>query len=68
VLDTVIDYMPAEFSADRPWEPGNSPATAVTSFLQNNSDFENATLVDGKLLLTVAPGGYLIRKGAPSSV
>jgi cephalosporin hydroxylase len=61
ILDTVIEQMPPEFSADRPWEPGNSPATAATAFLEKNRDFENASLIDGKLLLSVAPGGYLRR-------
>jgi cephalosporin hydroxylase len=58
-LDTIIEDMPPGFSADRPWGPGNSPRTAVEQFLKHNRRFEVDRTIPDKLLITVAPGGYL---------
>lgn len=58
-LDTIIEDMPPAFSADRPWGPGNSPRTAVEQFLKHNRRFEADRAIPDKLLITVAPGGYL---------
>lgn len=59
VYDTLIEDMPDEFFADRPWGKGNNPKTAVREFLRANDRFEIDKDVEGKLLLTVAPDGYL---------
>lgn len=59
VLDTVIDDMPAAFSADRPWSPDRNPKTAVREFLAGTDRFEVDRMLEAKLQLTVAPGGYL---------
>lgn len=59
VLDTVVEKMPPEFFQDRPWGPGNSPLTAVQSFLARNRRFQMDREVEGKLLLSVAPQGFL---------
>jgi cephalosporin hydroxylase len=61
VFDTVIEHMPAALSHDRPWGPGNSPATAVSTFLEKRADFEIDRDLDDRLGITVAPGGYLRR-------
>lgn len=62
VMDTLIEDMPARLaSSDRPWGPGNNPKTAVQAFLQENDAFEVDTDIDAKLLISVAPGGYLRR-------
>lgn len=58
-FDTIVDQMPPEFSANRPWKPGDSPATAVAQFLKENDRFVVDEEVDHKLLISVAPGGYL---------
>jgi cephalosporin hydroxylase len=58
-LDTAIEDMPADAFPDRPWKPGNSPKTAVKEFLLTTDRFEVAEEIDAKLLITVAPGGYL---------
>lgn len=58
-FDTIIDDMPEEFSADRPWAPGDNPKTAVREFLKESDRFEVDEEFDSKLLITVAPGGYL---------
>lgn len=61
VFDTVLDGTPAEASADRPWGPGNSPKTAVDEFLRLNENFAIDYAISDKLLITVAPGGFLKR-------
>jgi cephalosporin hydroxylase len=62
VLDTVIEDMPDDAFPDRPWGRGNSPKTAVHEFLLAESGFEIDQMVQQKLLLSVAPDGYLRRK------
>lgn len=59
VFDTVVEFMPEDFFPDRPWGVGNNPYTAVQEFLRNNDRFEVDEEYDAKLLITVAPGGYL---------
>lgn len=59
VFDTVIEDMPADFFPDRPWGKGNNPKTAVQEFLRSTDRFEIDDAIDGKLLITVAPQGYL---------
>ncbi|MCD4833163.1 MAG: cephalosporin hydroxylase family protein [Bacteroidales bacterium] len=59
VYDTVVEDMPNELWNDRPWGKGNNPKTAVWEFLKTNSDFEIDKSIDNKLLITVAPDGYL---------
>ena len=39
--------------------PGNSPKSALWKFLENNSDFQIDKSIQDKLLITVAPDGYL---------
>ena len=62
VFDTVIEDMPEELSADRPWGHGDNPKTAVFEFLKDHPEFEIDHDLEAKLLLTVAPSGYLRRK------
>ena len=61
VFDTIIEDMPVDFFPDRPWRPGNNPKTAVQEYLKAHPQFQVDREVDYKLLLTVAPGGYLKR-------
>lgn len=61
VFDTFVEDMPQGFFADRPWDAGNSPKTAVQQFLSGNDDFSVDEDMETKLLVTVAPGGYLRR-------
>lgn len=59
VFDTVIEHMPAGSFPDRPWDTGDNPATAVRAFLAQNGRFEVDQELEDKLLISVAPGGYL---------
>lgn len=61
VFDTVIEKLPKEFYPDRPWGPGNSAATAVDEFLKTSSAFSVDEVIDQKLQISVAAGGYLKR-------
>jgi cephalosporin hydroxylase len=59
VFDTVIEDMPPNFFLDRPWDRGNNPKTAVQEFLKTNDRFVVDKDIENKLLITVAPDGYL---------
>jgi cephalosporin hydroxylase len=61
VFDTIVEDLPAEMFDDRPWGPGNNPKTAVWEYLKNHPEFEIDTMIHDKLLITVAPDGYLKR-------
>ena len=73
VFDSIVEDLPADMSGDRPWAPGNNPKTALREYLRR-LDGEGRTAADGKplrfaideeiegkLLLSVAPDGYLRR-------
>lgn len=59
VFDTVIEDMPLDAFPNRPWGRGNNPKTAVREFLKTNPRFVVDKEIEQKLLLTVAPEGYL---------
>ena len=59
VMDTIIEDMLEKFSKNKPWGKGNNPKTAINEFLKNNSRFRIDSGIEKKLLITVAPGGYL---------
>jgi cephalosporin hydroxylase len=61
VMDTVIEDMPSDMFPDRPWGPGNNPKTAVWEYLKTHPEFEINKDIDHKLLISVAPDGYLKR-------
>jgi cephalosporin hydroxylase len=61
VLDTIIEDLPEEAYPDRPWGKGNNPKTAVHAFLAGDARFEIDRDLESKLLLTVAPDGWLKR-------
>lgn len=61
VFDTVIEDMPKEMFPDRPWGPGDNPKTAVREYLKTHPEFEIDKSIQNKLLITVAPDGYLKR-------
>jgi cephalosporin hydroxylase len=61
VFDTVIEDMPAGMFPNRPWEPGDNPKTAVWEYLKSHPEFEIDKQIDHKLLISVAPNGYLKR-------
>jgi cephalosporin hydroxylase len=63
VFDTIVEELPAEMFTDRPWGPGNNPKTGVQEFLKTHPEFKINKAIDHKLLISVAPDGYLLRCG-----
>lgn len=62
VFDTIIEDAPDHLSSDRPWGKGNNPKTAVWEYLKTHPEFEIDKNIQDKLLITVAPDGYLKRR------
>jgi len=63
VFDTIVEKLPDNYlpGHQRSWGTGNNPFTAVNSFLELNSQFEIDQSINNKLLISVAPDGYLKR-------
>lgn len=64
VFDTCIEDLPPGSSPDRPWDVGNNPKTAVHQWLKSHPEFVIDEEMDHKLLISVAPDGYLKRVSA----
>ena len=59
VFDTIIEDMPKGTFEDKAWDVGDNPKTAVREYLKNHPEFEIDKNIDNKLMISVAPGGYL---------
>lgn len=59
VFDTIIEEMPDDLLYDKPWGKGNNPKTAVREYLKTTDRFIIDKDIEHKLLITVAPDGYL---------
>ena len=63
VFDSVVEDLPPGFFADRPWDVGDNPKTAVRKWLPAHPEFALDRDFENKLLLTVCPDGFLKRLG-----
>lgn len=61
VFDTIVEHLPDNYLPGRAWSRGDNPKTAVKQFLKSNDSFIVDEAIDNKLLVSVAPGGYLKR-------
>ncbi|EKD91623.1 MAG: hypothetical protein ACD_29C00465G0007 [uncultured bacterium] len=61
VFDTIIEDLLEDTFPDRPWSRGNNPKSAVNEYLKTHPEFVINKEIDSKLLISVAPGGYLKR-------
>ncbi|MFZ6720289.1 cephalosporin hydroxylase family protein [Undibacterium sp. Ji49W] len=61
VFDTFVEDVPADVFDNRPWQPGNSPKTAVHEYLKTHPEFVIDKSIHNKLQITVAPDGFLKR-------
>lgn len=61
VFDTIVEQLPSAMYPERNWDKGNNPMTAVRAFLKKNKNFIVDKNIDNKLLISVAPSGYLKR-------
>lgn len=61
VFDTVVELLPDDMFPNRPWSVGDNPMTAMETYLKDHPEFEIDHQIDNKLLVSVAPKGYLKR-------
>jgi cephalosporin hydroxylase len=61
VFDTIVEDLPDDYLPGRPWGKGNNPKSAVYEFLKENGQFAIDHKIDNKILISVAPDGYLKR-------
>lgn len=61
VYDTVVEFMAPDSFPNRPWNVGDNPYTATLDFLARHSEFVVDHEISDRLMLTVAPSGYLKR-------
>lgn len=61
VFDTVIEDMSDDMFPDRPWGKGNNPKTAVWEYIQEFPEYSIDPTIENKLMITVAPDGFLKR-------
>ena len=62
VFDTIVEKLPeGYFNEQRPWGIGNNPLTAVYEYLKKDDRFVIDSSIDNKVLISVAPEGYLKR-------
>lgn len=61
VFDTIVEDLPDALYPDRPWSKTANPKTAVYQWLPDHPEFEIDRSIDEKLLISVAPDGYLKR-------
>lgn len=59
VFDTIVNDLPKNKFPQRDWGPDNNPKKAVHKFLKDNDQFEIDLDIESKLMITVAPDGYL---------
>lgn len=63
VFDTIIEDLSPDSFPDRPWGKGNNPKTAVWKYVGSHPEYLIDRSVQDKLLITVAPDGFLKRTG-----
>ncbi len=59
VFDTIVEDLPADCIHNRPWSRQDNPKTAVRQFLDGNDRFAIDSDITDKLIISVAPNGYL---------
>jgi cephalosporin hydroxylase len=62
VLDTIMEELPADTFAGKPYGKGNNPGTATRAFLAADRRFEPDYEIEDRVLLTLAPGGFLKKR------
>lgn len=60
-FDTIVEFLPDGYLPGRSWGKGDSPWTAAQAFLKEHPEFEIDRSIDNKLMISVAPEGYLKR-------
>lgn len=66
VADTLVGHVPedkAPKKRSKLWYQGNEPLSALRDYMGENDLFEVDPVLNGKLVLSSSPGGYIRRKG-----
>jgi cephalosporin hydroxylase len=66
VADTLVGHLEHDqvpHKRSKIWEKGNEPLAAMQTYLTETDMFEPDEALNGKLVLSSSPGGYLRRKG-----
>jgi cephalosporin hydroxylase len=61
VMDTIMEHLPADMFAGKPYGKGNNPATATQAFLARDTRFEVDHDIEDQVIMTLSPGGFLRR-------
>jgi cephalosporin hydroxylase len=61
VLDTIMEDLPDGWFAGKRYGKGNNPGTAVRAFVAESDRFEIDRDIEDRVLMTLAPGGFLRR-------
>ena len=70
VADTLLGWIRPDQTPQKRssvWEPGNEPWAAVQTYLAETDRFAPDDVLNGKLVMSSSPGGYLLCREAPSS-
>lgn len=61
VADTLVGFLDEKHALDRSkvWYKGDEPLTAVKTYLSESARFEVDPVINGKLIFSSSPGGYL---------
>jgi cephalosporin hydroxylase len=62
VADTILgrlDYTQTPRNRSQVWLRGNEPLSALNAYLEETERFEVDPVLNGKLILSSSPGGYL---------
>lgn len=65
VADTVVGHISEEMAPknrSKLWFQGDEPLSAVNDFLAESDEFVVDPILNGKLIMSSSPGGYLIRQ------
>ena len=61
VFDTVVEDLPKDYFENRPWNPGNSPKSALHEYLRSHPEFVIDQTIHDKMMITAVPHGHLKR-------
>jgi cephalosporin hydroxylase len=62
VADTLVGYLDKDLvlkNRSKQWKKGNEPLAALNIFLGETRRFQIDPVINGKLILSSSPGGYL---------
>lgn len=61
VMDTIMEHLPADAFAGKPYGKGNNPMTAARAFLAEDDRFAVDHDIEDRVIMTLSPDGFLRR-------